>query len=247
MTELTEIVRSRLAQSELATRRFVIFGRGRSGSTALVSLLNQPAQGVVCEGEMIRDYKYYPLQRVLTRCSSADSYAWGCKILSYQVQHVWPKKQRAALLRQLESAGFRILYLRRTDLLLHAISNIRARELGFHERKSSPSRPHPPIHVDTKDVEQWIRKTESLATYEMKLLQGLHYLELTYEQHLLDERHHQKTVDEICDYLDIDRFEASTGFRKVSPLTLEESVTNALELISYFETTPYSIYLEPHR
>lgn len=228
----------------LPSTRFVLFGRGRSGTTALVSMLDR-LPTLRCEGEVLHNYVPFPQRHVLGRCARSRAEGYGCKILSYQLRDVQRlRRSPKAFLRILhEEHGFDLLYLRRTNLLRHALSNIRARRETFHREKTDASRASRALTVDPEHVVEWMRNSEALHTFEQTLLKGLPYLSLTYEEHIRDPSTHQSTVDEICEYLGIPSAPVETRYQKVAPPSLEEGVANYEELAAYLKGTSYARYL----
>lgn len=234
-----------LSGQSLPETRFVLFGRGRSGTTALVSLLDL-LPTVHCEGEILHDYVPFPYVHVLGRSKRCTASTYGCKILSYQVRDVQqglssPKD----FLRTLHDRdGFRILYLRRSNLLRHALSNIRARRESFHEKKTDAPRTQSTLEVDPNLVTEWMRSSEDLHQYEQRLLAGVPHLSLTYEEHMRDPDAHQKTVNSICEYLNVESAPVEAPYRKLAPRSLKEGIANYEELADHLGDTPYAKYLE---
>jgi LPS sulfotransferase NodH len=224
--------------------KFILFGRGRSGTTALVSLLDA-LPSVRCEGEILHDYVPFPYVHVLGRSAWAASPTYGCKILSYQIRDV----QRAldaptdVLKRLHDDNGFHVLDLRRTNLLRHALSNIRARRERFHQKKDVSGGGRA-LQVDPENVIEWMRSSESLKEYEHGLLEGVPHLSLTYEEHLRNPATHQSTVDSICEYLDIETAPVETSYQKVAPPSLQDGVANYRALVQRLDGTPYAKYLD---
>lgn len=225
----------------LAPRRFAIFCRGRSGSTVLTSLLNA-VEGIHCDKEILRLPVEEPRLHIDALCARSEAPCYGFKILSYQLKDVQPIADGPAFLRDLLDSGFRLLYLRRTNLLRHALSNIAAREHGFHVLKNEPgSAPaERRLTVEPEQVLQWMRGSDGLARYEASTLTGLPHLSLTYEEHLEDEGQHQATVDRICDYLEVSSGPVQTDHRKAAPRDLSSYVTNHEELLRFLRQTEYS-------
>jgi LPS sulfotransferase NodH len=233
-----------LARRRPPRTRFILFGRGRSGTTALVSLLDA-LPSVRCEGEILHDYVPFPFVHVRGRSRRARSAGYGCKILSYQLRDVQSAFEAPhTVLRELHHrCEFDLLYLRRTNLLRHALSNIRARRDQFHRQKSDPTE-RPPLTVDPDHVVEWMRKSEALQRYEEKLLEGLPYLSLTYEEHMRDPSAHQSTVDLICEYLGLPSAPVETDYKKLAPRSLRTGVSNYETLAQHLETTKYEPFLE---
>ena len=236
------------AQSHHAPQQFIIFGRGRSGSTTLVSLLNCLPE-IYCDGEILAQPILWP-QLYLKACAAqANNPIYGCKVLSYQLRDIQQIQQGSDFLYELSQAGVSILYLRRENLLEHAISNIRARSFGFHQSKSHQSTfraggQQEKIYVEPEVVVDWMQKSQGLWEYEASLLRDIPHMPLTYEKNLANEAEHQSTVDAICRFLGIQSTPAVSQYRKVSPQTLQASVANYGELVCYLKSTPYERYLE---
>ncbi len=236
---------SSLSGRPLPDTRFVLFGRGRSGTTALVSMLDD-VSGLQCEGEVLHDYVSFPYRHVLGRAARVSAGAYGCKILSYQIKDVQhPPGPRTDFLRILHHEhDFRILYLRRKNLLRHALSNIRARRKTFHRKKSDPDATPTALNADPSLVLEWIQSSEALSDYEHSLLEGVPHLSLTYEEHIRHAEDHQSTVDLICDFLEIESSPVESSYRKVAPRSLKDRVANYDELAQRLDGTPYAKYLD---
>ena len=236
---------SYLSGQSLPETRFVLFGRGRSGTTALVSMLDD-VPGLRCEGEVLHNYVPFPYRHVLGRAARCVAEAYGCKILSYQIKDVQrPPGGREDFLRTLyREHGFQILYLRRTNLVRHALSNIRARRDTFHRKKSDPDAGPTALHVDPDHVVEWMQSSEALHEYEQSLLADVPHLSLTYEEHIRHADDHQSTVDSVCDFLGIESGPVESSYRKVTPLSLKERVANYDELARRLRGTPYAEYLD---
>ena len=229
-------------QSNQAPQRFIIFGRGRSGSTALVSLLNC-LPNVCCDGEILAQRVFWPQTYIKAHTAKASTAVYGCKILSYQLRDVQRIAQGSDFLHQLNAAGFQIIYLRRENLLDHAISNIRARSFGFHQGRAANTWQQMKVYANPRTVVERINKSHDLWNYETSLLRGIPHLALTYERDLADEAQHQSTINSICRYFSIQSKPVLSHYQKVSPQTLQASVANYDELVDYLKYTPYYHYL----
>jgi LPS sulfotransferase NodH len=225
--------------------RFVLFGRGRSGTTALIGMLDD-VPALACEGEILHDWVPFPMRHVRGRCARSAGPGYGCKILSYQIRDVQTRLARPeAFLRTLHAThGFRVLYLRRTNLLRHALSNIRARREQFHQKKGDGSAERRALQVDPDRVLEWMRSSEALKQYEERLLENIPHLSLTYEEHIRDAAQHQNTVDGVCSFLGIESAPVESSYEKVAPPSLREGVANYDALARRLQDTPYATYLD---
>lgn len=240
-THLPRTLWYHLRKPPLAPTRFIIFGRGRSGSTTLVSLLDS-VPDLQCDGEILGRYVPFPHTHLLTCCARSKAAVYGCKLLSYQVRDLQPLANRPKFITQLAQQGFKIIYLRRENLILHALSNIRARNYGFHKTRGDQS-VSTKITLDPDEMLQWMQKSEALQAFESTALQDIPHLSLTYEQHLSQETAHQTTVDLICAHLGIASAPVQSQFRKVSPKTFHDSVENAEQISKFLAQTPYAHFL----
>jgi len=225
--------------------RFVLFGRGRSGTTALVSMLDD-VPALHCEGEVLFRPVLFPRRHVLGRCARSPGPGYGCKILSYQIRDLQTRVRRPeTFLRELHHEhGFQILYLRRTNLLRHALSNIRARREQYQQKKGEAASTGRALHVDPQHVLAWMRQSEGLRNFEERVLEGLPYLSLTYEAHIRDAGHHQTTVDEVCAFLGVESAPVESSYQKVAPPSLREGIANYEEMAAALAETPYRSYLD---
>jgi len=242
--ELADIERQFLTRRPLSPIRFLVFGRGRSGSTTLMSLLSG-LPDMHCDGEILNRPVPFPRTFVHARCAQSGSPAYGCKILSYQVESIQPLRRRTEFIRRLSQDGFAVLYLKRENLVEHAVSNIRAREFGFH-RSTGAGGENGTLLINPQNVLDWIAKSEALDRCEAASLEGLPHLPLTYERNLAFEELHQPTVSLIADFLRLptgDLPSVHSAYRKASPRALSESVTNYAELVAALADTPYARYL----
>ena len=235
----------RTSDEHLPEPRFVLFGRGRSGTTALISMLDD-VPALDCEGEVLHDWVPFPERHVRGRCARSGGPGFGCKILSYQIRDVQTSLARPErVLRILhEEHGFRVLYLRRANLLRHALSNIRARREQFHQQKGEGGIQRRALHVDPDHVLDWIRSSEALMTYEERLLEGVPHLSMTYEKHIREAAQHQDTVDAVCSFLKIESAPVESSYEKVAPPSLREGVENYDALARRLRDTPYASYLD---
>jgi LPS sulfotransferase NodH len=234
-----------LTGQRLTPIRFVVFGRGRSGSTTLMSLLGGISH-VHCDGEILNSPVPFPRTYVHACCARSGAPVYGCKILSYQVAKVQPLRRRTEFVRQLSADGFAIVYLKRENLVEHAVSNIRAREFGFHRSAASDGQ-HGKLVIDPQKVLHWIAVSESFDRFEAASLTAVPHLALTYEQNLADDELHGPTVRQIAEFLRVptdDLRPPKSAYRKVSPRTLRESVANYPDLVAALAGTPYARYVD---
>ena len=183
LLEASSLIRSgmlRLQGAPAPSSRFVIFGRGRSGSTLLVSMLDSHGQ-ICCDGEVMWFRTLAPgdyLRRCLRNGKSPVS---GCKLLSYQMRGIHGMPPSTRFLRDLTDDGVTMIYLRRKNLIRHAVSNIYARKRRIYHSSQDQSGVHRKVHISLQEIESWIAGSEALGRYEAEVLNGVPHMALTYE------------------------------------------------------------------
>lgn len=226
-----------------AETRFVIFGQGRSGSTLLVSLLGSHGR-THCDGEILYSRLRFPRAFIDASAALHRGRIYGFKLLSYQLRDVQRLARPEAFLRGLGEDGFRILYLRRRNLLRHALSNLYARETEFHRVDGAKKGPARRIDVNVADVLEWIRVSGELASFEQRVLRDLPHLPLTYEDDLETAASQQATADRVFAYLGTETEQVASTMQKVAPRSIADMVVNHEELIAALRDSPHAEFLE---
>lgn len=227
----------------LPSQKFVIFGRGRSGSTLLVNLLDSHNK-IHCDGELLHDRLFFPRLYIDLCASRYQSYAYGFKLLSYQIRDIQSISNQEKFLFNLYKSGYKFIYLTRRNLLYHALSNINARMKKFHQRLNEGKLSYQPIKIEIKQVFEWIEKSENMEKYEHELLREIPHLSLTYEEDLLHQEFHQKTVDKITELLALPSLPVKTNLVKLMPLELSKMVENYEELVQGVKNSKYARFLD---
>jgi hypothetical protein len=229
--------------------RFAVIFEGRNGSSHLISLLNSHPS-VLCypeilvpltaaqQAEAIRAVAGQEDVRAVSAYAGADRYhvagfaakwgrrpfaAIGFKTKITDLRHV-PDTMLA-----LGDRGFRLIYLKRYNILKSVVSDLNAARLQMrHDGISNASRPDQVqggIHVDFAEFERRL--------YRRQLAESLHRwffdsydlpkLALAYEDLLADET---GTMAALCDFIAVERRALSSTFLKNTPPLLSEAVLN---------------------
>ena len=239
---ILDVSLDRLGRRPPVAKRFVVLARGRSGSTALVSILDA-VPGIRCEGEILHDRVPWPERFVDARSRARPCDAYGFKVLAYQIRDVQRLRDREGFVRRLHARGFEVVYLRRENLLRHAISSLRARTLGFHRRRGEPAAPAS-LEIDVDALVARMEQIEGTRDYEERLLEGVPHMSLSYERDLRDEARHQSTLDRVCDLLGVKSAPARSGFERISPPSLRESISNYDEVERRLASTRWARFIE---
>lgn len=227
--------------------RFVLFARGRSGTTLLLSMLNaHPA--VEADGEILRRRALCPLRLVKQCEAQTQASVYGFKLLSYQLRSLQTHlPDRRAFLEALVEQGYRVLYLRRQNLLRHALSGLYAEHRRRWHQTETDAADRPAIRVRRDDLFRWLDGSAQLRRFEQEAIGGLPHLSLTYEEHLEDPACHADTLRRVTEWLNLDPIAPDTSLCKTTPRRLSELATNPDDVRRWVAASPYAHFLKATR
>ncbi len=218
--------------------KFFIFGRGRSGSTLLVDILNGIPE-LFCDGEIFANGIKNEHCTIHRRISLHPSKFYGFKVLGYQLYKSGETRQMA-FLDYLQNNGFQMIYLRRENLVKHAISNIRARNFTFHSKMGTNENK---MMVNPNELLKWVTGSEKQYQIEKQIIARFPHVELIYERNLEQINDQQATLNVLSNFLGTRKALVQTKYKKISPNRLLDSIENYDEIEMVLKNTPYNIYL----
>lgn len=225
--------------------RFVIFGRGRSGSTLLVRMLDQH-RDITCLGELLRCRLVFPhayrdrcLRLSATPCS-------GFKLLSYQVTQVMGVRPDSGYLRQMQDEGFRVIYIHRDNYLRLAVSNMYARLRGrFHVDGAVNSGEKTEAHYFAPDeLLQWMQGAATRTAEERELLRGVDYFDVLYERDLEAAESQEATIARLFRWFGVEEQAVSPSLRQATPRRLNTIIKNYDEVECTLRNSEFSRFLD---
>lgn len=229
--EARMVAKARLRPGPAKTAKFLIICRARSGSTLLTTLLGQ-LPGVHQAGELLATGRLRPFAFTKDVEVSAPGTAFGFKALSYQLAEVQRIPDAEAFLRRYVDDGYKLIHLTRSTLH-QAISIAKASQGGeFHLAQGEAARPG---HRDAKevDVENFLNRLRwnvRLLEFENDVMARLPHKAVQYENYLADHDDHQRTIDELADYIGLRRGAVAAKFQKVLAVGLDKVASNADEI-----------------
>lgn len=222
---------------------FIIFGRGRSGSTLLVKLLDSHPD-ITCLGEILRYPVTFPNAYIRNCVSSRGHHAVGFKLLSYQLKNGLKLQSGQPLLRRLSNDGYQIIYLHRLNLFRHAISNLYAVKRGVYHHQNHEAGSKTVIRIRPEEILSWMEGSEALGRYEREALEGLPHSEIKYENDLATAEAQQLTYQRIVSDLGLPSVATTAALRKVTPENLGDFVENVDEVLAAVENSRFAGYLK---
>lgn len=223
--------------------KFFIFGQGRTGSTLLCSLLNSHPQ-IFADLEILFNHVYFPEYYVESKSKLNLNSVYGFKVKCYQLTRKQNINNPRQFVVDLINNNWKMIYLKRNNLFRHAISNIMAKKRGyFHLDKNQNKPSSEKIYIDYDDLMQRMTNREKYLEIESKILEGLNYIEIVYEEDLINPLKHQTTVDKIYNFLGIQSYPISTNLQRTVPDNISSLIQNYDEIVSSLKDTKYANFL----
>ena len=251
MSEFPPVSPARLASSALRLlrvprpqerRKFILFAQGRTGSTLLGELVSSHPQ-VLFADEILR--AKVPATRLWAEAQRRHrpDLVFGFHVKIYQLTDVQGVRDPAAWLRRMHSHGWRLIVLRRRNLLRHVLSNMTITATGtVHDRSGSARATG--LTVDPGELVYWMRQREQVGAAEAAAVQDLPHLALTYEDDLVDPARWQETAGRVFAHLGLEPAPVRTSLHRRNPGRLADLVANHEEVVAALAGTPYGRFLD---
>jgi LPS sulfotransferase NodH len=219
-------------------KKFVIFSSGRSGSTLLVELLNSnPA--VHCDSEILKRKLFQPKSLINARANLSGAKIYGFKLLSYQLRDIQSRiKDKLVFIKDLQSEGFQLIHLRRENKFLQALSLMKAISQSKWHTTKTPN-PSQKLEIDIQQLDKLLLNLYQLDLYEDYLMQAIPHLKISYENDLLDNKNHPRTIAKISEYLGINAVKPKSRLKKISSKAPSEMISNWDEVEYYLQHSHY--------
>ena len=239
-----------LRKSKLPEKRFVIFAQGRTGSTVLVDLMNSHPDvftfGEIMDYDVIRNLRN-PRRYAEGICSLSKSPATGFKVKIYQFENAQRQEPKKVLV-DFHENGWKLIYLKRSNIFRHAISDIRSEMTGeFHNVKGTAVGGKQPtrrkLRIDPGHLIHAMRFREDCIAREQRALESLPHFVVEYEKDLLGPDAQHQTMNRVFEFLDLPPHQAETKFRKVTSHQISDDIENVDELEAELKRHDYGKFL----
>ncbi|MEM7005955.1 MAG: hypothetical protein AAF498_08735 [Pseudomonadota bacterium] len=194
------------------SKKFLILGRARSGTSLLSVLLNSHPT-ITCDGEVLNRVAIDPVRFLDCLSRQSPTTVFGAKLLSYQMVQVHRLKNPIRFLERLEVRGFQFIHVVR-NTWDQTMSLTRAQTTGKYHSFQSPERR--PSKISSSEFIERLEWSEVLLDYERFCLRGFPHFKVSYEDDLGQAQKQQATSDRIFDWLEIPSAEVSSSLSKVS-------------------------------
>lgn len=229
------------------TQKFIILAQGRTGSSLLKEVLNShPA--IHCDDEVLnKAYNFgngmifFPKLFTKGLARKHPQEVYGCKIKPKHLKQQAHIRDEKAFILHFIQRGWRIIYLYRSNILHHALSNIVAEHRGTYHLRQGESTKVTSLKVDLNRLEAGMRSRKQQLEDEIEFLKAIPHLELNYEKDLL--HNPQIGADKVFAFLGLPPVTVHTNLIKVVNTKLEEFLENYDEVETALKGTIFEKYL----
>ena len=244
-----EYLRLLLFWSRYPKNKYIILTQSRSGSALLATLLAQHPD-VFRDGEILntnkKNYKIkYPKLYLKARsriARSAKKGVYGCKIKYHHLSdHCNFSHARVkSFIKELHSEGWKIIYLRRNNVLRKSVSSIAGRQRGYRHVRKEHGKALEKIWVDCDELLVSLRASERRIENDQDVLQDVPHLLVDYENDLLDASKHDQTCKRVFKFIGISDAKVQSKFRRTSSDDLSNTIENYNEVKKFLNNTKYA-------
>jgi LPS sulfotransferase NodH len=230
--------------------KFVIYTRGRTGSTVLTELLNCHPE-IFCDVEIF-NFIYcgsrikFPIPYIKS-CSKRSAvygksvYGFKVKIAQLRVEHQYSNYDK--ILSDLSKDGWKFIHLKRVNFLRHKLSSLIATETKIFHLRNGEAGEQRKIHVDFDVIMEGITYGEEVERTEEENLKNIPHIKVIYETDILDNSKHQETADRIFEYLGLSPHPVTTDLKRITVDRLQDMIINYEEIEKRLKGTRFEKYL----
>ncbi|HEX7003906.1 MAG TPA: hypothetical protein VF168_06950 [Trueperaceae bacterium] len=231
-----------LLKSPPTDERFLIWSQSRCGTTLLTRLLDSHPR-VDCEMELLARWVPWPELYVESQRRRVRAEYFGFKVFVHHLVRDQRMGRPKEFLDRMHDRGYRIIYLKRENLLRHSLSQYLRRATGVTHATSDGvvSRRYA---IDVDLLLRHMRDREEFWCLAEEALSGKPYHYLSYERDLQDGRSHQRTLDGVFSFLGVESAPVHTDLRRINDRRLVDLIENYDELAAALRATPYEMWLD---
>jgi len=218
--------------------KFVVITRSRTGSNLLISLLDSH-EDIIAYGEKFQCLGDKTSSQIFNQIFPVQSN----KIIGFKIFYYHPlDSDDKSIWEQLKNdRSFKIIHLRRNNLLRVHISRLIAEKSGNWSSRSKNSIDNKMLHIDIKKLLNDFTNTDNQIKRAQKFLKNRKIFEVAYEN-LINER--ENTINEILRFLEVSKVNLKSPYKKQNPEKIQDLVSNYNELYDKLINTEHSFMLE---
>ncbi len=210
--------------------RFVVLAQSRSGTHLILDLLNSHPD-IQCDKDVFKYHlpKLLSYQRYFhNRSRNSGALCYGFVMHPTRIPKLNDIESDTFLYR-LHNAGWKLIYLKRRNILRQAVSwEIAKSSQVWHVSKSE--RTQAKHHINCQDLIRRIRLREIDLEREKLYLQGVPFIELVYERDLLHRDQHQTTLNRLFAHLGLPPHPVDNNLSRTGSDLLQDLIENYSEV-----------------
>ncbi len=245
LAELLSYSRIIIKSSLWSKKNFIIFTQARTGGMLLTDLLNCHPK-INCEGEILSIPRYIPFQYLLSRTCKFPQPFYGCKIKIDELlytQNLNPTQFITNLYRR----GWKIIYLKREDLLSQSVSRILVNRIGKWHAQTPEDTIKKRYTLNPKELINQLEFRKQMRFEQEKALRFISYFPLMYERHLIYSQFHQDSIDKVFKFLNLNSCRVTTSkYIKGTPIQLNDVISNYGEIVNTLEAAGFTDVIQKH-
>ena len=220
---------SNLTNLDTSTK-FIIISYSRTGSSFLVSLLNDHPN-IKCDGELLREVSPNPdYSKLLNNIFNVPNKTQGFKLFYYHPINVENKQLFETIQ---EDKSIKIIFLERTNLLRREYSRLKANQTNVwrvtHQSKQNHDKTK--IHIDINRLIAKINNVTNSENLYKQMFQEHKHITIQYEDL---ENNNRETCKKIFHFLDVHDHNVNGNTIKQNPGVLKDLIENYNEIETHF-------------
>jgi len=225
---------------------FIIFSQSRSGSSLLQELIDSHPE-IKCEAEIfnldhgyvghpiyLKVWKKLPYSFIYYRRLRSVNELYGFKLFYDQLL------RPARVIHILHKMGWKIIYLKRNNIIRQVISEIIATDTAQWHRTEDDTMNERKFHISVDKFIAGIAGRLALRETESNILRTLPHFTLNYEESLENKADWQNSLNNVFQYLGVKEAFVQSKLRKMYDRPYSEMIQNHDELLEAIKNTKYS-------
>ncbi|MFG6101644.1 hypothetical protein U2F10_05290 [Leptothoe sp. EHU-05/26/07-4] len=220
------------------SHRFVLFGEDFSGGRMVTDLLRQ----VVTDTRygslpstwtmepLLEQRHFFPLRHIQRHGLACPDYLFGFKLSAADLIKTHGMNEPSRFMAILYDQGYKVIHLRRRDLMRHGIAVLKAQQPGSR-------------HINPTALIATLKKLDEQRISEAAIVGQVPHLTITYETDLLDPNVHDTVAQRLCRFLSLQQRKRVQYSIKLVHQRLSDLIANYDEVHTALENSDYAYVL----
>lgn len=220
------------------SHRFVLFGSEFSGRPILVDLLRQvvadahkgPLSAKWTIESLLAQRHFFPLRHIQHRGAACSDHLFGFQLSAADLMTTHGMNEPSRFMAILYGQGYKVIHLKRRDLMRHAISVLKAQHPNSR-------------HINPHALIATLRYLDEQRIAEAAIVAQVPHLTITYETDLLNPNVHNATAQQLCSFLALEQRKRVKHSIKLVHQRISDLIANYDEVCAILERSDYAYVL----